>query len=127
MNNSTNSSGAGPVLLRLEVKGIGAVPSFKNSKQIVRNRRTKVPLLITDPKKKKWMERAIQSLRSQLTSTSKTVGQETLMAAPPPCLTALLKHSMAFDDNRHWIPHLSVNGHDSKSDYAEIIVEELTQ
>lgn len=52
--------------LILEVSGVGSVPSFKNTKKIVRNRRTGVPLIITDPKKKAWMDLAINQFESQL-------------------------------------------------------------
>lgn len=52
--------------LILEVAGLGSVPSFKNTKKIVRNRRTGVPLIITDPKKNAWMDSAINQFESQL-------------------------------------------------------------
>jgi hypothetical protein len=71
MQDSSNSqTGAGPSLeLRLKIVGIGNVPSFKNTKKIItiRQRGKKPrPSLITDPKKKAWMEEAIGQLESQL-------------------------------------------------------------
>lgn len=46
--------------ISLSVKGIGHVPSFKNSKMMTRGR------LITDPKKQKWMAKCTKDIESQL-------------------------------------------------------------
>lgn len=81
----------------LEIRGLGHVPSFKNKKRICgRN-------LITRPDVKKWMESAIQSLRSQLRSAFQTTGGVISMAHSQPCLTVLCLHSKEFDDCRQWI------------------------
>lgn len=53
-------------MLKLTIQGLGPVPSFKNTKQIVWNKRTRRPMIITDPKKKRWMDAACHSFESQL-------------------------------------------------------------
>lgn len=79
--------------ISLNVEGLGHVPSFKNSKKIVRfgSRMS----LITDPKKRQWMDRCTQSFVSQLRSVLATADAETQTGCNPPCLTALLPQ----DDN----------------------------
>lgn len=52
--------------LQLKIRGLGSVPSFKNSKMLTRGR------LITDPKKQQWMTRAQASLELQLLSAYPT-------------------------------------------------------
>lgn len=47
-------------LIVLRITGLENVPSFKNGKMLTRGR------LITHPKKKLWMERAIRLIESQL-------------------------------------------------------------
>jgi single-stranded DNA-binding protein len=49
-----------PTPIRIEIVGLGPVPSFKNSKLITRGR------LITSPAKQQWMERCIRLIESQL-------------------------------------------------------------
>lgn len=66
------------MLLKLEIKNLGAVPSFKNSKQIAFNRKTRRPFICTDKKKKQWMESAIHSLECQLRILFPTAEGETL-------------------------------------------------
>jgi hypothetical protein len=46
--------------IRLEIKGLGHVPSFKNNKMLARGR------VITNPENQKWMERCVESFESQL-------------------------------------------------------------
>lgn len=77
-------------MLKLEIKGLGPVPSFKNSKQIVTNRRTGKPFIMSNPKKKKWMDAAIHSLECQLRILFPTIEGETHGAWQKRLLTALL-------------------------------------
>ncbi len=88
-----------PVVLRLEIRGLGPVPSFKNNKMLARGK------LITDPKKQKWMDQVTRSLESQLLSAIRmsVAGMET--ALPLPFWTAL---SEQFDDSVQWIPEIYV-------------------
>lgn len=70
--------------ITLTVTGIGNVPSFKNTKKIARitdtdpkGRKRTRPILITDPKKKEWMEQAVSQLSSQLNGLFPTAAGET--------------------------------------------------
>ena len=60
--NSTLSNGE----LVLRISGLGHVPAFKNKKMIARGR------LITQPKVKKWMADAVNSICFQLHSLCQT-------------------------------------------------------
>jgi len=62
--------------LTLEIRGIGPVPSFKNTKKIIRKRDGK-PGIITDPKKKRWMNDAVDQLESQLRGAFPMLAGET--------------------------------------------------
>jgi hypothetical protein len=84
----------------LQVKGIGNVPSMKNSKMLTRGR------LITDPKKQKWMDQAAESFASQLRSWFQTHGIEIPMAWQQPSSIAT---SWPLDDSVAWIGQLSVS------------------
>lgn len=67
----SNSPPTKPRLV-LHVRGIGNVPSFKNTKKIIQlkiNGKLR-PSLATDPKKARWMESCIQSFVCQLYSSS---------------------------------------------------------
>ena len=84
--------------LKLSIEGIGHVPSFKNSKMIARGR------LITDPKKRLWMDKATAALKSQLKSLSATKGGVISTGQHRHCLTA----SLPQDDSWQWIAELNV-------------------
>lgn len=51
---------------KLEIKGLGHIVSFKNTKQIAFNRKTKRNFIMTNPRKKEQMEGIIRSFVSQL-------------------------------------------------------------
>jgi len=82
----------------IEIKGLGHVPSFKNSKMIARGR------LITLPKRQKWMERAIRLIASQLRYASVIAGGATSTGRSPLSLTV----SLPLDDSCDWIPEIRV-------------------
>lgn len=92
----------------LIVQGLGPVPPLKNSKAIFRNHETGKPFIATKPETKAWMQRAIQSLRSQLNYLSRTTSAAMPTGASRLCLTALLQHSADFDDSIQWIPEESI-------------------
>jgi len=85
--------------IRLNVKGLGHVPSFKNSKIWTGKK------LITKPERQEWMRRCTQSFESQLRSLSQTseAGMETAHLAP-----YSIASSLPLDDSVHWIPELRV-------------------
>lgn len=107
--------------ISLVVKGLGAVPSFKNKKRICKKR------LITRPEIQEWMERCTRSLQSQFASYFQTIAEETLMDAAQQCLIALSKHSGQFDDCWQWIPKetLTAEKCDKGQEGCEIIIEML--
>lgn len=108
--------------IELQVRNIGPVPSFKNTKSIGRNRKTKRPFIMTDPKKKKWMGLCTESFELQLFCATQISGAGTLTAPPP---HSLIVSSLPLDDSRQWIPELMVSSEDCpKGDEgATIIIE----
>lgn len=90
--------------IELKVRGLAEVPSFKNSKQIVRL--GKKAALITKPERQKWMEQAIQSFESQLRSAFQMKGIE--ITTGPSALSSIAS-LLPLDDSRKWIPQHSVN------------------
>lgn len=110
--------------IELAVRNIGPAPSFKNTKSIGRNRKTKRPFIMTNPKKKKWMEACIQSFESQLFCVIQ-IGDGGTLTAPPP--RSLIASSLPLDDSRQWIPELHVLSEDCDkgNEGATIIIEKL--
>jgi hypothetical protein len=104
--------------ITLVVHGIGSVPSFKNNKMLTKGK------LITDPKKQKWMDRAIRSIESQLHSLLRTTGEETSME---PQVRSLIAWSKQFDDSVQWIPslRLEVVNCEKGKEGAEITIERI--
>jgi len=89
--------------IKLDVRGIGDVPSFKNNKMIARGR------LITNPKRQKWMEHCIQLIESQLNYAMQTSAGETLTGQQALCWIA---QSLPCDDSRSFIPELHITAVD---------------
>lgn len=85
--------------VRLNVKGLQHVPSFKNSKLIARGR------LITKPERQVWMEKATQSFVSQLISLSQTIGDGTWTDQQR--RSWILSH-LPEDDSRQWIKEIHI-------------------
>ncbi len=111
-----------PNRIELRVSGLSHVPSFKNSKQIGRNRKTGKPFVRTNDRSKEWMEQCIQSFVSQLRSLSLTDDTGTPMAHSPRFSTASLKQ---FDDTIFWIPeqHIAVAFCDKDQEGARVVLE----
>ena len=65
MPDSNNAQTDHGTSLCLKIHGIGPVPSFKNTKKIIRLPNGK-PCIVTDPVKKQWMDKAIDQLECQL-------------------------------------------------------------
>jgi hypothetical protein len=84
--------------IELKVQGIGEVPSFKNSKMIVRIKGR--PSLITDPKKQKWMDACTLAIESQLASWLLTTVTGTVMGC---LLQQQIASSLPLDDSLKWI------------------------
>lgn len=98
-NDDTNND------LTLVIQGLGHVPSFKNTKMICGLKRIKpklwtgTPFLITQPKKKEWMEAAINQLVSQLRGMYPTAEGAMLGECPKPlpiALSRLLDDSLGY-------------------------------
>jgi hypothetical protein len=91
--------------LQLVIRGLGHVPSFKNQKSIMRNHATGKPFIGTKPERKEWMQKAIQSIESQLRSAFLTMPTGTLTALSLPSWIA---SSLPLDDSRQWIPEMEI-------------------
>ena len=88
-----------PTPIKLKIRGIGHVPSFKNSKMIAHGR------LITDPKKQDWMEQCVALMIAQLSSMCPTTETGTLTAQS---LRSWIATSLPLDDSCKWIESVSV-------------------
>lgn len=87
-----------PRYLVLQIRNMGHVPSFKNSKMWTGKK------LITKPERQKWMEAAIRVIASQFRSASRTTGGETSTGQSQPSSTAWL----LLDDSWQWMPELII-------------------
>jgi len=93
MNNSPNTK---PVVL--QVRGLGPVPAFKNSKLLARGR------LLTKPEYREWMVKCVRNFVSQLVSGTAIEGVGMQTEPSPHCWTAWLPP----DDNWKCIPEIHV-------------------
>ena len=92
--------------IELRVVGLGNVPGKKNSKQIIPARNGRPPLLITDPKIKKFCDQLTVSFVSQFVSNSAIENAATSTDAR---LQSLI-HSLPHDDCWEVIPVLLSTG-----------------
>lgn len=99
--------------MKLNVQGLGHVPSFKNHKMLARGR------LITDPQKQQWMERCIQSFVSQFGSFTLTVADEMRTGPLAPYLIVSL---LPLDDSRQWIPELHIYCEEADKGYEGAVI-----
>lgn len=88
--------------LCLKIRGLGHVPSFKNSKMILWAQKR----IMTKPEHQHWMEAAAQSFESQLRSALATSATGTTTGPIP--LSSIVSF-MPLDDSRKWIPQHSVS------------------
>jgi hypothetical protein len=111
----------------LTIQNQGCPPSFKNSKTLFRNKKTKKLFIATNPKNKKWMESAIRSLESQLKSFIQTREGVIWTELAPACLIALLNPLTMFDDSLQHIPEINIRCRkvDKGLEGAIIILEEI--
>jgi hypothetical protein len=96
----------------VSLRGLGHVPSFKNSKMIIpvwrigkNGQKYRCPTLIAKPERQKWMKAAIQLMTSQLQSESRTAVAGTSTAI---CLQSLTAWSKQFDDSHQWMPRILI-------------------
>lgn len=94
-------AGAGPLVL--EIRGLGPVPSLKNSKRTVIQEGGKAKP-ITSPKVKKWMQTAVAHIASQCLSDTPIIVAGTQTAHLQPFWTALLPR----DDCWTVIPEINI-------------------
>lgn len=103
MNSSDSSLESPPAALpplSLSIQGLGHVPSFKTQKRATIDRKTGRPRPITKREHLKWMQKATDSIESQLRSYLATSGHETRTGRFPRSLIASL---MPLDDSSQWI------------------------
>ena len=112
--------------LNLVIQGLGHCPSFKNSKMICQPRGRSRAMLITDPKKRKWMDKATLLIESQLRSWLATTGTGTSTDAQA---RSKIVSSLPLDDSLRWIGSLSVTWRRVRKgeEGAEILVERMPQ
>lgn len=115
--------------IRLSIRGLGEITSFKNTKKIIRLP-DGTPSLVTDPKKAAKMERYTRSIESQLRSTLPTIVSEMALGCqnPLPMLSLLqLGRLLPLDDSRQWIPEFSFTFKQVQKgmEGCEIVIEQL--
>lgn len=93
-----------PTQIRLTIRGLGNVPSFKNTKSIYRNHKTGRPFIATKKEYKETMQQIIRSIESQLCSAFQT---STAAMPTAPSLAFWIASSLPLDDSRQWIPAIS--------------------
>lgn len=116
MNNSTPNSQPTPTL-KLEIRGLGVPPNFKNSKQIIPGKAVKDlqpdgttivkqgrPILVTSNDHKRWMQKAGDAFEYQLLSAFRT-GDGTISTD---ALRRFLMSSLPYDDALNFVPELNV-------------------
>lgn len=109
--------------IRLEIKGLEHVPSFKNKKTIYR-RSDGTPFIATGKKKKQWMDSVITVLASQLWSAARTALGETSTVAHQRSWIASFVPS---DDARQIIRRIVIETVDVEpgQEGADIVIERL--
>jgi hypothetical protein len=110
--------------IKLEIRGLGHVPSFKNKKRAILDRHTGRMRTMTDAKTQKWMEQCIRSIESQLLYAIQTIAEGTLTARRVPSLIACY---LPLDDSRQWLPELLIKSVDCDKgeEGATIVIEKL--
>lgn len=104
-------------VLKLSIKGLGHVPSFKNSKMLTRGK------LITKPERQQWMENATRLIESQLRCLSATEGTGTQTVRS---LLSSIALCGPFDDSVAWIPEIHIRVKRVSQDEGAIVeIEEM--
>lgn len=95
-----------PGAIKLVVKGLGNVPSFKNNKRAILDRNTGKMRTLTKPETKRWMNQCIAQFESQLLGAcpireGETAGEwaRRLRTALLPLLDDSWKHMLPGDQN----------------------------
>lgn len=90
-----------PAILVLRVRGAGEIPSFKNTKRAIRDRKTGKLRTLTPGPIKQRMQAIEDAILSELCSASRTIVSGTLLACWKPLPIAL---SGLCDDSTREIP-----------------------
>jgi hypothetical protein len=119
-----NPSMPGTPTIRLQIRGLGNIAGFKNSKRIVRRKNSQSMMIISDADLKKRKTAIIQSFVSQLRSTLIPSGDVTQTDARVLYLTLSLPH----DDCWTAIPELIVRSElvETGEEGADILIERLS-
>jgi len=102
---------------------MGHIPAFKNKKRtILLNNGGTMP--VTDPKTKDWMNRCIQSIASQLYSSSAIIDHATSTGVS---LRSSIASCVPLDDSRQWIPeeHTYSQDVDAGNEGVFIVIERI--
>ena len=114
-------------VVRLEIRSLGNIPSFKNSKMIIpfttkAGKRSGRP--VTKSEYAAQMKLITELLESQLRSVAQTTGGETPTGHYPPSLIASFT---PLDDSRQWIPDMRITAEECApgDEGATITIERL--
>jgi hypothetical protein len=102
LQESSHSAKARCGAITLTVCGIGNVPSFKNRKRAIRDRKTGKLRTLTEPKTKRWMNNCIDQFESQLSIICRIRDGETVGEWRKRLLTVLLP--LQDDSWKHMLP-----------------------
>jgi hypothetical protein len=86
--------------IRIEIKNLGPIPSFKNRKRVAGKR------IVTDPEVQHWMELCTQSIMLQLNSEYLRQVKGKMRITKP--LPVWIAENMPLDDSISWIPNLTI-------------------
>lgn len=110
--------------IKLVVRGIGPVPSFKNNKRAILDRNTGKMRTLTKPKTKRWMNQCIAQLESQLLGAYPIKEGETAGEWAKRLRTVLLP--LQDDSWKHMLPgDQNVRMVEPGQEGAEITIEKL--
>jgi hypothetical protein len=98
---ATRSSKSSATPLSIPILGLGHIVSFKNTKSIAFNKRTRRPFIMTNPRKKKAMDSYTRAIERAISSAYQmaVAGMETA-----PSLQSWTASSLPLDDSLEWIP-----------------------
>jgi hypothetical protein len=111
--------------IRLQVRGLGHVISFKNKKRAILDRHTGKMRTMTEAKAQEWMKRCVQAFESQLICAYQTTEGAMPMARSR---RSWIAWSVPQDDSVTWIPEemIRVVRVAKGEEGADILIERLT-
>lgn len=126
MNSKDSSTPTSPPsnAIRLQVRGLGHIVSFKNKKRAILDSNTGHMRTLTEPKAKQQMKAITESFVLQLLSVTQTNESGT---TPGLTRRSAIVWSLPWDDSRQWIPETVIHTVEVEpgAEGADITIEQL--